>query len=83
VNIGRSPRSLICTSCGMPWLPGPGESAGELCPRCRGSEGGAKGRDEVAARLARWLVQSQDIDPEAARSIAAALMDRRHARREP
>ena len=82
MSAATGPRSRICPSCGMPWLPAEGAATGELCARCRGSEGGLRSRDEVQARLAHWLVQAQDIDPEAARALAAALLDRQPAWRE-
>lgn len=67
-----------CTSCGIP-LEHPsdfalGDSTSPYCAQCVDTEGRLRSYDEILAMNARYYEQNQGLDPDAARSMAIALM---------
>jgi Putative zinc ribbon domain len=67
-----------CGSCGFP-LRAPSDFAGakpdaEYCSTCGDHSGQLKTYDDVLQANANYLVRQQGLDPQAARTMAAALL---------
>ncbi len=64
-----------CASCGAPLLKKLGDTlpagGGDRCPGCYRPDGSPKSKDEIIAAMASWLVDALDLQPSAARAIAA------------
>jgi hypothetical protein len=67
-----------CVSCGMPMRTAQehagGDESKDFCVHCARPDGGMKSYDEALAGMAAFLVRTQGIDQEAARTTAAGMM---------
>jgi hypothetical protein len=67
-----------CISCGMPMekpqdFPG-GDETKDWCVHCARPDGSLKSYDEAITGMTGFIVQSQGLDQDAARIVAANLM---------
>ena len=67
-----------CISCGMPLEKAEhfplGDESKEWCVYCARPDGSLKSYDEALAGMSDFIVQTQGLDPEAAREAARSLM---------
>ncbi len=67
-----------CISCGMPMRTdeehGGGDANATHCHHCSAPDGTMKSYDDVLAGMSRFMIDSQGVDADAARKMAAGMM---------